>query len=129
VEAPALILYVAERLKNSVLAKEALNLLKNHTAKPRRAWPSPLVPFLLYRLEGSELDRLAQADQALRARYQCQASFFIGLNALRGGDRATFIARMRDAASNPQALLECEYFLARWEVQRNFPEPAFELPR
>lgn len=63
-------------------------------------WPGPIVKFLLGRLPAGELEVTAESDDAAkRANGKCPASFFIGMDALRRGDRQ----RARDQLHLTQA--------------------------
>jgi tetratricopeptide (TPR) repeat protein len=51
-------------------------------------WPMPIVKFLLGHLAAGELEVMAESDDAAkRANGKCPAAFFIGIDALRRGDR------------------------------------------
>ncbi len=125
VGAAALLLYRAERLKDTALRKEALNVLGNHARRNVREWPGPIAPFLLRRIDVTELEQRASAVPNFAGCRQCQADFYIALQAFREGDRPLFATRMNRCAKNQYGRLECEHYLARWEVQRQFPDPAF----
>jgi tetratricopeptide (TPR) repeat protein len=63
-------------------------------------WPGPIVKFLLGRLPVGELEVIAESDEgAKRANGKCPAALFIGLDALRRGDRQ----RARDQLQLAQA--------------------------
>jgi hypothetical protein len=66
-----------------------------------------------------ELAAFVSGSERVEPRFQ--ADFLMALRALRAGDRATFVAQTRAAASNRGAYLEHEYYLARWEVEHDFP--------
>jgi tetratricopeptide (TPR) repeat protein len=52
-------------------------------------WPAPIAKFLLGRLPGGELEVIAETDDnAKRGNGKCAASFFMGMDALRRGDKA-----------------------------------------
>ncbi len=52
-------------------------------------WPGPIVKFLLGRLPAGELEVLAETDDAAkRANGKCPSAFFMGMDALRRGDKA-----------------------------------------
>lgn len=125
---PSLLLYGAERLHNPDYRKHALQLLRKHARRKLRGWPGPIVPFLLGKITITELYQNAQATPSdiLRSRWQCQADFYAALRAWREGDGDTFKTSMKRCAENPYGYHEVEYYLARWEVANNFPEPAFE---
>ncbi len=127
VENPALLLYAAERLDNMHLRQEAIQLLRKHSRRKLNYWPGAIVPFLLAKIEMDGLESAAKVtnSEIVRARHQCQADFYIALRALREGNRITFESFMASCAKNVHGLLEHEHYLARWEVQRGFPEPAF----
>ncbi len=127
VELPALLLYAAERLSDATLRNKALRLLKKFTKGRRRAWPGDVAPFLLGKIDSQELLRDVQArkSERLKGRFQCQADFFIGLRAYIKNDKAAFAQAMLRCSENPNGDLHHEFYLAHWEVERNFPEPAF----
>lgn len=125
VEAPALLLYVAERLDNSTLRQEALRLLRRHARRKLTVWPGPIVPFLLGKIDVLRFEQEARTVPALQARWQCQADFFIGLRALQAGDNQLFAEYMTRCVVHPEGLLEHEYYFARWEIALQFPERAF----
>jgi tetratricopeptide (TPR) repeat protein len=51
-------------------------------------WPGPIVQFLIGRLQAGALEVTAESDDAAkRANGKCPAAFFIGMDALRRGDR------------------------------------------
>jgi lipoprotein NlpI len=123
---PALLLYVAVRLHDEGLARGALRLLHKHVKRPRRrGWPWPIAPYLLGQLDDARVAELAQASPPLRFRHECQAYFYMAVSALRQGNTTAYQTKMRDAIGDSGAFLECEYFLARWEVLRGFPDPPF----
>ncbi|MCC6605263.1 MAG: hypothetical protein IT327_18795 [Anaerolineae bacterium] len=127
VELPALLLYGAERLHDLDYNKLALKLLRKHARRKLHSWPGPIVPFLLGKIDETEMHQHVQAtpSEILRSRWQCQADFYHALRGLREGDIDIFRARIKRCAENPYGFHEAEYYLARWEVANNFPEPAF----
>ena len=51
-------------------------------------WPGPIARFLLGKLAAGELEVTAESDDnAKRANGKCPAAFFIGVDALRRGDK------------------------------------------
>jgi lipoprotein NlpI len=128
VGAPVLMLYVAARLRDETLARLALKLLHKHVKRPRRGWPWPIAPYLLGQLDDARLADLARESAPLRFRHECQAYFYMAVSALRQGDETVYQGKMRDAGGDSGAFLECEYFLARWEVLRGFPDTLFSTP-
>ncbi len=127
VEAPALLLYAALRLDDQDLRREALNVLRKRARRKLVAWPGPIAPFLLGKMESVELVHLANVSSSdiLRARQVCQADFYIALKALLDGNPTGFKAGMIRCTESPYKILEHEYYIARWEVRRDFPNPAF----
>lgn len=130
VEAPALLLYAALRLDDPCLREEAMQALRQHAQARLMAWPGPIVPFLL-----GEMDATAFVDEAdatssdtLRARQACQADFYVALRALLDGNKGGFQARMIECTQTPYKILEHEYYIARWEVEHGFPDPAAVYP-
>ena len=121
---PAILLYAAERLGDPALGKRAVSTLR--WIARRRRWPGPVVLFLLGKSTSQGLEQARQSTNAtLHGRWQCQADFYIAVQAWRDGDHATFRQRLTACAANRYGLLEREHYLARWEVQRGFPIPAF----
>jgi hypothetical protein len=87
------------------------------------------VPYLLGKTDSADLDAAAMYSSKLQARWQCKADFYVALRALREGDRAKFKVRLLGAGmAEGAAWLEDEFFLARWEIGRGFPFPAFNSP-
>jgi tetratricopeptide (TPR) repeat protein len=127
VESPALLLYAAERLDDAPLRKEAWRLLRKHSRRKLGAWPGPIVPYLLGKIDTGALEEAARATDVdiLRVRHQCQADFHVAVRALREGYWEAFQERMIRCAGSSRGLLEHEYYLARWEVQHGFPDRAF----
>jgi len=149
VEIPALLVYAGCRLANAAIEKEGLSLLKKHWSKHLRrlkrrqsatqpthddlvhpgllAWPGAVVPFLLGEIDVLTLQQCVEqaTNETLKVRWQCAADFYMGLNAFRSGDVVTFRDRIQKCADSTLGELEHEYFLARWEVRRAFPIPAF----
>ena len=63
-------------------------------------WPGPIVRFLLGKLPAGELEVVAESDDAAkRANGKCPAAFFMGIDALRRGDKQ----RARDQLQLAQA--------------------------
>jgi hypothetical protein len=122
-----LLLYAAERLDNPDLRREALSLLRKHSRRAPAGWPGAIAPFLLRKFDAAGLEAQVKAtrNETLAGRRRCQADFYIALGALRDGDRRLFRAGMARCAESPYGHLEHEHYLARWEVEQDFPEPAF----
>lgn len=130
VGAPALLLYAALRLHNGDLRQEAWRLLRKCARRKLAAWPGPIVPFLLGKMAPEEFVREATAvsddvNDILRVRHQCQADFYVALRALLDDDRDAYAAGMLRCTQSGRKALEYEYYLAHWEVQHSFPDPAF----
>ncbi len=149
VQPPALLVYAGERMHDAEVIHEGLALLTRHwrnqlrRLKRRQAgilnphedlvhpglatWPGAIVPFLLGHTDGAHLARAAASTSQpiLQSRWQCQADFYLGLQALREGQRPQYQEAMRRAAASEWGKLEVEWRLALWEVERGFPEPAF----
>lgn len=130
VELPALLLYAAERLRDVKLVNEALQLLRRHSRRKLRDWPGSIVPFLLGKIDTEELEKRIKviSNEILLGRWQCQADFYVAVRALREGDWKNFQTKMTNSSENPYGYLQNEHYLARWEVERRFPKPAFESP-
>ena len=125
---PSLILYGAERIGDPEAERLALHLLEKPATRGSEGWPGAIVPFLLGRIDTDEFLNVAHStsSEVLRARWQCQADFYIGLRAIRGGQFSKSKDAFRRCSNNPYGCYEAEYFLARWEVMNNFPDPAFD---
>lgn len=129
VTGPALLLYGAERLHLAEWRRYALALLRGYKRRNLPMWPGPIAPYLLGVLD--ELDLIKYARDArsddVAERQQRQALFYVGLHAFQAGDEAGFRERMESSAGHPRPgdFGEGERYLARWEVQRGFPDPAF----
>ena len=153
VQAPAILLYVAERLHDDKIRHESLQILKkywrNHQRRQKRrekrggrrtyhdfvyqglfGWPGPIVPLLLKKIDKEYfldiLDRSAK-NSTLKSRHECQAQFYLATLALLDGNFEGFRKAMKSCAKSKHGVLEEEYYLALWEVENNFPEPAFAL--
>lgn len=146
---PAILLYAGERLNDDRLKREALNIFKkkwrNHQKRVIRrqapgykpthddfvhpglfAWPGAILPFLLEEISTEQLFAAAAKSFGGKTdRGLAQADFHFALRALREGNRPAFREGMTRCTQRQDALLEDEYFLAKWEVEQNFPEPAF----
>jgi tetratricopeptide (TPR) repeat protein len=127
VEAPAVLLYAAERLHRAELRKESLTVLRKLARRKLRSWPGAIVPFLLEQIDIARLenDINAAGNDTLIGRRRCQADFYIALRALRARDQAAFQAGMIRCATSRYGHLEHETYLARWEVKHQFPDPAY----
>jgi lipoprotein NlpI len=63
-------------------------------------WPGPIVRFLLGKLPAGELEVVAESDDAAkRSNGKCPSAFFIGMDAIRRGDKQ----RARDQLQLAQA--------------------------
>jgi tetratricopeptide (TPR) repeat protein len=146
----AILLYAAVRLRDEPLEAEALRFLRGQWQKHQRrvqrnrtratrqghedfvrpglyAWPGAIVPFLLGKISGQELDQAASQTpvDVLQVRQQCQADFHVGVRALREGKEMAFRERMVRCAASQYGELENEFCLARWEVAHGFPPQPF----
>lgn len=71
----------ARRDARGLLAKEVAN-------ENLSDWPAPIAKFLLGRMSAGELEVVAETDDAAsRTNGKCAAAFFIGMDALRRGDK------------------------------------------
>lgn len=127
VRAPAILLYAAERLYDVEARGEALRLLRKRARRKLVTWPGPIAPYLLGEIDTAELEEQARLTQSerLAERWQCQADFYVALRALRDGDQSTVRDKMLRCARRPYIFLEYEHYIAHWEVQNDFPDPAF----
>ena len=102
--------------------------IRSHPCRPRPPrpdrWPGAIVPFLLGEVETADLTGAAgrAGNDILQQRWECQAHFYVALRATCEGDPATFRARMAKSAASRRGELEHEWYLARWEVERAFPD-------
>ncbi len=152
VQAPALLLYAAERLNDDNLRKEALQIFVRHWRNYQRqlkrkmapdhkpthddfvhlglfTWPGPIVPLLLGKIDTDNFQKqldISTNNATMRVRRQCQADFYLALNAIRKGCFDDFKVFMTRCAESPKGDLEDEFYLARWEVEYGFPQPAFK---
>ncbi len=146
---PAILLYAGERLNDDRLKHEALQIFKkqwrNHQKRVTRrqtpgykpthedfahqglfGWPGAVVPYLLGEINTEEFYTPAiKMDGNKTDRWRSQADFYLALRAYREGDKKTFQSGMTRCGQSQKGFIENEYFLAKWEVERNFPEPAF----
>lgn len=149
VELPALLLYAGKRLGISALQKDALDRLDHHWRKLLRRpawreatrtpveerlvfmdllfWPEPIVPLLLGHIDSSTVLRIAQecSSETLRTRRRCAVDFHVALRALIQSQKLEFEESMRNCAASTYGELEPEFYLAKWEVDRQFPNPPF----
>jgi hypothetical protein len=124
VEVPSLLLYAALRMEDQQLEKEAWHLLRRHARRKLTAWPGPIVPYLLGRIPEVALQAAVEAEAkvpVLRERFACQARFYRGVSGLKEGKQDLFQQAMRICAESLYGYLECEYYLASWEVKHQFP--------
>lgn len=128
VRLPAMLLYAGLRLDDKALQKESLSLLRKHARRKLNDWPGPIVPFLLDKIDARELLRQTESgrNETLIGRWQCQAEFYLAVHALHHDDRDTFGQHCARCAESRYGRLEHEYYLARWEIERNLPFPAFD---
>jgi hypothetical protein len=69
-------------------ARRARALAKDVGNENSHEWPAPIAKFLLGKMSAGELEVAAETDEAAkRTNGKCAASFFIGMDALRRGDR------------------------------------------
>ncbi|MFO0881752.1 MAG: tetratricopeptide repeat protein [Gemmataceae bacterium] len=144
VEIPVLLLYAGWRMGHPAVEAEALSLLQTlwgqHCRRHKRVnrgtntstddfvhpglltWPGPLAPLYLGEIDSSMVQKVVDqtSPPTLQERYQCAVNFHLGLVAGRQGDRDAFQRGMRRCAASRRGLLEAEFYLARWEVDRGF---------
>jgi tetratricopeptide (TPR) repeat protein len=134
VHVPLLLLYASIRLGRQDLRVEATERICHimdsstpsdaigHSLQPPiMNWPGPLALFMCGRMAQTELrsfvTRVGLPD-ALRCRYNCQATFFIGVDRLARGDTAGFCLAMKEACSERgPAMIEAEFYLAQAESE------------
>lgn len=119
VEVAAMLYYASIKTADGKLEKKALNKLRK-LWKPGLDWPLPIAGCLLNDISSTTL--LEQAKDtpippALRQRYLCQAYFWQGFQAQRDGSptKATGAFKKSAGMSLP-AILEGEFYLAKWEI-------------
>jgi hypothetical protein len=122
-----MLLYLAQRADDSSLLVGALQVLEQRVArmirKGRAHWGDPCASFLLGHIDRQSLEyRLGYGARNV-------ASFCVAVRALREGDSETFAERMTLCASElaTDGTWDFRYLglLARWEVERGFPERPF----
>jgi hypothetical protein len=83
----------------------------------RSRWPGPLVPFLLGKSSAEGLLAAVPDPHPFRARWRCQAHFYLAAARLSAGDPAEYREHLARALSEgADAISEPEYHLARAEV-------------
>jgi len=126
VDGPLILWYAGQQLGDEKLVKESLKKLKRYWKVPDyrvwRGWQGTVaiagfllnwVPVNVFLYEWkNEID-------ALEHRRMCRANFWVGMKCLKEGDETTVVAYFKSAFSCPKiAMLEYEYFLAKWEYSR-----------
>ncbi len=115
VEAPCLAWFAGQSLHRPELVDSAVRFLKRRLrSKQAQAWPGVIAQFILGRLPEEELFLEASKSEPLRKRRLCKAEFWAGVVAGAAGDGPKATARLHSAA-RCEALLEVEYYLARYE--------------
>jgi len=126
-----LLYYMALTDHASSEASFALEYLRDRVSriKPRRVWPCPVAEYLLAETkieavmeavhDQSKVVRLdiAKSELATRRRL-CVAIFYAGVIARAAGNEPQCIARMHECNELDDPLLEQEWYLARYEIQK-----------
>jgi hypothetical protein len=122
--APALLVYMAERLNDAGIRREAIALLRKHG---RHRYPSPVTLLLLGTIDdGQYYEAMPSSNtQLIQARHRCQWDFYSGVRALREGNLDLFTERMTQCGNNPYGLAEDERYFALWEIDRHFAAHPF----
>lgn len=118
---PATLFFAAIRTHDAALLKEAKQLLQKANQRNLYGWPGLLVGFLLEKTAEAELyDELWRIEgPSLYERFRGQAAFYVGLQSLKLGNRATYWENLETCATNPKGLLEHEYYIARYELDEH----------
>ena len=126
-DTPLVLWYAGQRLSDEKLVKQSLNKLKHYWKVPNyRAlsdWRGTVS------IAGLLMDKVPAAvflhdwkdgeEGSLEDRRLCRAKFWAGMKCLICDDEATAIAFFKSAFSGGKiAILEYEYFLAKWEYSR-----------
>jgi tetratricopeptide (TPR) repeat protein len=121
VDIPALLYYAAVSLSNEILEIEALKLLKKEwkTKQAQYNFPGSIAGYLIGDLDEHTFIHSLSDHDILQQRELCKAIFYIGVSALKKGDKNKFFDCMEQCrASPPIARLEQEYYLAIGELDR-----------
>ncbi len=124
IDGPLILRYAGQRLDDDKLVKNSLKKLKKFwKVKDYRAfdeWPGTIAiaGFLLDEVPANVFLHEWKWGN-LEDRRLCRANFWVGMKCLEEGDEQTAIAYFKAAFSGPKiAILEYEYFLAKWEFSR-----------
>lgn len=122
VQSPCLLWFAGGRLKDVTLQDSAISMLRT-LLKGRRAnnWPGPIGRLLLKQADAETLRSSVSSVPVLRERELCQAEFYISVQTLDDG-RQLYIDGLRRAIGQSVALLENEFYLARFELRRAMSE-------
>ncbi|MEZ6041309.1 MAG: hypothetical protein R3C20_12440 [Planctomycetaceae bacterium] len=123
VQSPCLLWFAGARLKDLTLKDSANSLLKR-LLKRRRAnnWPGPIGRFLIEQVDAESLRSSVSSVPVLRERELCQAEFYISAQALDDDGRQHYIDGLRRASDHSAAILEDEFYLAKFELRHAIPE-------
>lgn len=121
---PALLWYAGYRLGDPILEREGQNLLKKFRIGPKTQainfWPGArgVASYILDEVDQNiflNQWKYGPEDHTLEIRRLCRARFWAGV---KESSRPTKWDLFEAAISNKHAILEPEYFLARWELRQ-----------
>ena len=126
-DTPLLLWYAGQQLGDEKLIRKSLKKLKHYWKVPDykvfNGWMGTVaiagflmgkVPADVFLHEWKDEEKGSIEDRRL-----CRANFWVGMKCLEEGDETTAAAYFKSAFSGPKiAILEYEYFLAKWEFSR-----------
>lgn len=126
-DSPLLLWYAGQQIADKKLVKESLKKLKRYWKvrdyKVFSGWMGTVaiagflmdkVPTNVFLYEWKDEDK-----GSLEYRRLCRTNFWVGMKCLIEGDETTAATYFKSAFSGPKiAILEYEYFLAKWEYSR-----------
>lgn len=118
VDVPALLYYVAVRLNNKKIEKEAITLLKKRCkSRVSLNYPGFIAGYILGRISEDELLNSYASFETLKTRILCKAYFYIAVNNLKNGDEEMFYENLKKCVEK-ESYLEKEYFIAVGELDK-----------
>ena len=127
IEPPAFLFYAGLRQDDISLVNEAFDLLIKHKKQFNTEWPVPVASFLTENIGLEDFINLAISTRSeeLRERRRCELEFYIGISNLKQGDFISFKKHMTNSYNSEYGFLQPHFYLARWEIQKNFPAKPF----
>lgn len=115
-----LVWYAAVSLKNRSLAEESNDSLRKlYFPKKPKAWPGPIVGYILKDLSEADLRSQISSQAIVHEKQLCQANFYIGIQRLVDGDLTGFHQAMNEVLNlKPSGLVKAEFYLARSESEK-----------